>query len=74
MRGDGLQFWMDLFPDGAAESVQLWLTVWNPRTAAWERRVGYLVRPTWERVQPANSPTGTLYEGVKIQVVETTAA
>lgn len=74
MRGDGVQFWQDLFGSETAESVQLWLTVWNPRLSAWERRVGYLVRPTCEGVQPANSPAGTLYSGVTITVVETTAA
>jgi hypothetical protein len=74
MRGDGMDFWMDLFAARGDTYVQVWLEAWDPRTNAWGWWTGYLARLTFESVNPAASAAATLYNGVAVRVVECEAA
>ena len=68
MTASGLHFWQNFFSNEYATSREFWLTAKNPRTNLWSRYTGWLLRPTYERVQIGSGSMSTLYSGVDITI------
>lgn len=67
MRGDGWAWWNAWFADANALTASLSVTGYNPRTGAWVKYAGTLLRPTGQ-AQPGGSATNTVYTDVTIIV------
>lgn len=74
MTGAGLDFWQDLFAARAATYVTMWLEAWDPRAATWTWWTGYLLRPTWQSVEPGGNAASTFFRGVTLRMIELQAA
>lgn len=71
MRGDGWGWWQAFFGGATALTAAISLTAWDPRSAAWVKYAGTLLRPTGT-VKPGASAGQTLYRDVSIVVERVT--
>ncbi len=75
MSASGMDFWMGKFSSSVSVDAEIWLTARDPRTNTWRKWTGWLMRPTWQRIQVGTGSLNTLYENVEIMadlLVETT--
>lgn len=68
MRGDGWGWWQAWFGSATALTAAVSVTAYDPRTAAWVKYAGTLLRPTAGGVQPGSSAGNTLYQDVTITI------
>jgi hypothetical protein len=66
-QGTGMQWWMNFFAtEDATASASFYCTAFNPRTGAWAKYLGTLLRPTWEGI--TYSGATLIYQNVIITV------
>lgn len=68
MTACGMNFWMGFFSGEYSTEREFWLTARNPRTNLWSRYTGWLLRPSYERVQIGSGSASVIYEGVEVIV------
>ncbi len=66
MTASGMQFWQSRFSTTNAVDTEFWLTGRDPRSGVWNKYTGWLLRPTWSRVQVGSGSLNTLYNDVEI--------
>ena len=72
MSGQGVGWWDALL--GGAQSVQFWMSAFNPRTNGWESYTGYLQRPQVGGDGAITTDNKTVYTEVLILLTECVAA
>jgi hypothetical protein len=68
MTASGMDFWMGKFSSSVSIDAEVWLTARDPRTNTWRKWTGWLMRPTWQRIQVGSGSISTTYENVEITV------
>jgi hypothetical protein len=68
MLGSGMAFWQGLFPNATALSVAVSVTAFDPRTGAWVKYAGTLLRPTSGTVQARTSGGQTWFREGEIVI------
>lgn len=68
MTGTGWNWWHAFFGGATALSVAISVTAYDPRTGAWVKYAGTLLRPSAGAVQPGTGAASTIYRDVTIIV------
>lgn len=68
MTASGMSFWQGKFASDSSLDAEFWLTVRNARNDTWEKYTGWLLRPSYNRIQIGTGSLNTMYSDVEITI------
>lgn len=66
MTASGMSFWQGMFQTIESLDKEFWLTARESRSGIWNKYSGWLLRPTYSRIQVGTGSLNTLYHDVEI--------